>query len=71
MNNFTIIIKTTSMLAKRNCGKSCLLKCLVEAERYKFNKIIVICPKVKINQFYNDIVEDDCIFDNYNEKWIS
>ena len=25
----------------------------------------------KINRFYNDIVEDDCIFDNYNEKWVN
>ena len=71
MNNFTIVNKTTALLAKRNSGKSCLLKYLVEAERYKFNKIFVICPTEKINRFYNDIVEDDCIFDNYNEKWVN
>ena len=71
MNNFTIINKTTALLAKRNSGKSCLLKYLVEAERHKFNKFFVICPTEKINRFYNDIAEDDCIFDNYNEKWVN
>ena len=44
MNNFTIVNKTTALLAKRNSGKSVLLKHLVESERHKFNKIFVICP---------------------------
>ena len=71
MNNFTIVNKTTALLAKRNSGKSCLLKYLVEAERHNFNKIFVICPTEKINKFYSDFVEDDCIFDNYNKKWVN
>ena len=61
MNNFTIINKTTALLAKTNYGKSCLLKYLVEAERYNFNKIFVSFPTEKINKFYNDIVKDDSI----------
>ena len=70
MNNFTIINKTIGLIAKRNSGKSCLLKYLVEAERHKFNKIYVICPTEKINRFYSDIVDDECIFDNYDKKWV-
>jgi len=70
MNNFTILNKTVGLIAKRNSGKSCLLKYLVEAERHKFNKIYVICPTEKINRFYSDIVDDECIFDNYDEKWV-
>jgi len=70
MNNFTILNKTIGLTAKRNSGKSCLLKYLVEAERHKFNKIYVICPTEKINRFYSDIVDDECIFDNYDEKWV-
>ena len=69
MDNFTIVNKTCGLIAKRNSGKSCLLKYLVEAERHKFNKIYVICPTEKINRFYSDIVDDECIFDNYDEKW--
>lgn len=69
MNNFSIVNKTTGLIAKRNSGKSILLKHLVEAERHKFTKIFVICPTEKINKFYSDIVNEDCIFDEYDEKW--
>ena len=71
MNNFTIVNKITSLLAKRNSGKSVLLKHLVESERHKFSKIYVICPTEKINKFYSDIVDDECIFDSYDEKWVN
>ena len=71
MNNFTIVNKITSLLAKRNSGKSCLLKYLVESEKHKFSKIYVICPTEKINRFYSDIVDDECIFDSYDEKWVN
>ena len=70
MNNFTILNKTVGLIAKRNSGKSCLLKYLVQAEIHKFNKVYVICPTEKINRFYSDIVDDECIFDNYDEKWV-
>ena len=70
MNNFTIVNKITSLLAKRNSGKSVLLKHLVESERHKFSKIYCICPTEKINKFYSDIVDDECIFDSYDEKWV-
>ena len=71
MNKFTIVNKITSLLAKRNSGKSCLLKYLVESEKHKFSKIYVICPTEKINRFYSDIVDDECIFDSYDEKWVN
>ena len=71
MNNFTIVNKITSLLAKRNSGKSVLLKHLVEAEKHKFSKIYVICPTEKINRFYSDIVDEECIFDSYDEKWVN
>ena len=70
MNNFTIVNKTVGLVAKRNSGKSCLLKYLVESERHKFNKIFVICPTEKINRFYSDIVDDECIYDTYEEKFV-
>ena len=68
MNNFTICNHITGLIAKRNSGKSCLLKYLVESERHKFNKIFVICPTEKINRFYSDIVDDESIYDSYEEK---
>ena len=70
MNNFTIVNKITSLLAKRNSGKSCLLKHLVQSEKHMFSKIYCICPTEKINKFYSDIISDECIFDSYDEKWV-
>jgi len=71
MHNFTIVDKTIGLIAKRCSGKSVLLKHLVEAEKHKFNKIFVICPTERINRFYKDITDDECIFDNYNEIWMN
>ena len=71
MNNFTIVDKCIGLIAKRNSGKSVLLKHLVQAERHHFARVFVLCPTEKINRFYSDIVSDDCIFDNYDEKWMN
>jgi hypothetical protein len=69
MDNYTLVDTTCILVAKRNSGKSCLLKYLVEAEKNKFKRIFVICPTERVNNFYSDLVDDDCIFDEYNEKW--
>ena len=52
--NITLIDKITLLTAKRNSGKSVLLKYLVEHEKSKFDKIFVICPTEQINRFYKD-----------------
>ena len=70
MENFTIVNKTLTFLAKRNSGKSVLCKYLVKAELEKFDKIFLICPTEKINSHYEDIVEPDNVFDEYSEEWV-
>ena len=67
--DFTILNKTISLVAKRNSGKSCLLKYLVQEQIQNFKKIFVICP-TNFNGFYNDWVDSNCIFEDYNEEWI-
>ena len=64
-----IVNKTTSLVAKRNSGKSVLLKYLVQNSRSKFSKIFVVCPTESVNSFYSDLVEESCIFDSWNEQW--
>ena len=70
MDNFSIVNKTLTFLAKRNSGKSVLCKYLIEAEKHKFNKIFLICPTEKINSHYSDLVKPDDIFDEYDEEWV-
>ena len=68
--NFTIVNKTVSLCAKRNSGKSELLRYLVRANHNKFKKIFVICPTEKINNFYKNIVPANCVYEEWDDDWI-
>jgi ABC-type dipeptide/oligopeptide/nickel transport system ATPase component len=71
MIDLDIANKTISLVAKRGSGKSVLLKYLVQNSKTKFDKIFVIfviCPIETVNHFYSDIVEKNCIFDEW-ESW--
>jgi hypothetical protein len=70
MQNFNILNKTILFCAKRNSGKSQLVRYLVSSQYADFKKIFVICPTEPINRFYGDIVPKDCIFDIYNDEWV-
>ena len=65
----SLVNKTISVVAKRNSGKSVLIRYLVNQQKRFFSKIFVICPTESINPFYNKITKDDCIFDEWNEVW--
>ena len=64
-----IVNKTTSLVAKRGSGKSVLLKYLVDTCKDEFARIYVICPTETVNNFYSSMVEENCIFDEWNEQW--
>jgi len=69
--DFDILNRVTLLIARRNSGKSVLLKRLVNDSMHKFNKIFVICPSEPVNHFYKNsgLVEDNYIFENYSEKF--
>ena len=64
-----IVNRTTTLVAKRNSGKSVLLRYLVDTSRDKFAKIFVISPTEKVNHFYSGLVDKSCIFDEWKEEW--
>ena len=68
--DFTILNKTVLLCAKRNSGKSRLLRYLVLCEKDKFDKLFIICPTECVNSFYKDLTSKDCIFDEYNDDWV-
>ena len=72
MEDFTIVNKCVTLVAKRNSGKSYLLRWMVKQYKTHFKKIFVICPTEQINKFYqNDgFINTKCIFDSYDESWI-
>jgi hypothetical protein len=71
--NFDIVNKMTTLVAKRNSGKSIILKWLVTLRRDKFSKMFVICPTESINQFYqkNNFIPKNCIYEEYKESFIN
>ena len=62
--------KLINLIAKRNGGKSYLLRYLVKIQKNEFERIFIICPTDVINNFYKDITQDECIFSEYDEKWM-
>ena len=66
----SLLNSTISVVAKRNSGKSILVRYLINKQKHLFSKIFVICPTEKINPFYNTITQEDCIFDEWNENWV-
>jgi AAA+ ATPase superfamily predicted ATPase len=69
MDNYTLLNNRILLTGKTKSGKSRLLKYLVKSELKSFSKIIVVCPTEKINRFYADIVDEEFIFDEYNEEY--
>ena len=71
MDNFSLQNKALIIIAKRNSGKSVLIKYLVKdsIKHNEFQKIFVISSTNSINKFYNDIIPNNCIFEKYNEEW--
>ena len=69
--DFTICNKIVILCAKRNSGKSELLKAMVNAEKHKFSTIFVVCPTEYVNKFYfkSGIVKKENIFSQWSEDW--
>jgi hypothetical protein len=68
--NFEINNKIICFTAKRNSGKSQLLRYLVTCSKNRFSKIFVICPTESVNHFYSDLVPASNIFPQYKEEWV-
>lgn len=65
-----IVNKIICLVAKRNSGKSVLLKYIVSQFKEEFDKLYVICPSENVNKFYSDFVPKENIFDCYSEEWV-
>jgi hypothetical protein len=70
--NFTPVNKTVTLVAKRNSGKSVLIKYIISEYKDEFDQIYCICPTESINDFYSSssIVDRDHIFDEWDEEWV-
>ena len=71
--DFTIVNKTVCIIAKRNSGKSVLIKYIVGQYKQNFDKIFLISPTEKINNFFtkDNFIDSKCVYDEYNEDFIN
>ena len=68
--DFEILNKTICLCAKRNSGKSQLMRYIILMSKHLFKKIFVICPTEQINHFYKGLVDEKNVFESYNEQWV-
>ena len=54
----TLKNKIIAFCAKRNSGKSQLLRYLLLKSKHLFKKIFVVCPTESVNKFYSDIIPE-------------
>ena len=70
MDNFSIVNRCIGLFARRNSGKSILLRYLLSNEKNSLDKCFCICPTESVNRFYSDLIPEDCIFDKYDDVWV-
>ena len=56
--------------SKTKSGKSYLARYLIDKYKHDFDKIILICPTEKINEFYKGLVKEEDVYETVNEDWI-
>lgn len=67
---FTLVDKCVYVCAKRNSGKTNLVKWFVSMERKLFSKVFLISPSESVSGEYKDIVDPQCILHEYSEEWV-
>ena len=63
--------KTVLFLAKRNSGKSVMMRYLLEKHENTYDKVFCICPTETINRFYSRLIPENCIMDAWSEHWVA
>lgn len=74
-DNLTITLKDKCLyvVAKRNSGKSVLIKYLVSKQKHLFDKIILICPSECLNGDYtrDGLINPKYVYEQYDESFIN
>lgn len=60
---------TIGFFAKRNSGKSLLIRWLIDQYKTQWKTIFVVSGSEKVNKFYSKFIDEKKIFYKYEEKW--
>ena len=67
--DFSLVNKTTLIAGMRGAGKTVLAKHLLSIEKRQFSRIFLFSPTEKITRDYTGLIPENCIFDDWSEKW--
>ena len=65
-----LLNKSTIICAKRNSGKTQLVKYLINQTKQIFNKIFLISTTNLTTNEFDGLINDDSIYNEYNEDWL-
>ena len=75
MQDFSLVDRRVSICGKTNCGKSRLLKYLIECEIDKFDKIYCFSGTENVNAYFTNsesgIVPKNQCFESYSDDWVA
>ena len=68
--NFDVVNRTICLCARRNSGKSQLLRYIIMKNKHLFDAKFLICPTEKINKFYRDVFKPENVYETYSDNWV-
>lgn len=60
---------TVGFFAKRNSGKSLLIRWLIQHHKSQWKTIFVVSGSESVNKFYSTFIDSNKIFHKYDERW--
>lgn len=67
---FDIVDKAIMFVAKRNSGKSRVLRYILICNSHLFDDIFLVCPTETVNSFYKGYIKESNIFHDYKDEWV-
>lgn len=70
--SMTCVDKAIALIAKRNAGKSRLLRWLIKLERDRWDEVFIVSKTDAISGFYekSGLVERRYVFEKYSDEWM-
>ena len=69
MNDFNIVDRTILFCAKRNSGKTQLMKHILKLYKDQFKAVFLVSPTEQITHTFRDLIKPENMFDEYSEEW--
>ena len=69
MNDFQILDRTVLFCAKRNSGKTQLMKHILKLYKDQFKAVFLVSPTEQITHTFRDLIKPENMFDEYSEEW--